>query len=76
MALILRKVRALNTKGSPATFFLHPVDFINHKYDRSLPLVKRAVLSYGLRSPVRSLELLMDRLELTTIEDCLETLQP
>lgn len=74
ISLILRKVQALNKQGSPATFFLHPVDFTNHRYDRSLPLVKRAVLSYGLRCPVRSLELLMDSLEFTTIEDCLETL--
>ncbi|MEN8257184.1 MAG: polysaccharide deacetylase family protein [Thermodesulfobacteriota bacterium] len=76
MALILRKVKTLNQKGSPATFFLHPVDFTNHRYDRALPLVKRAVLAYGLRSPIRSLELLMDRLKLTAIEDCLKTLKP
>ncbi len=75
MALIVRKVRALNRQGSPATFFLHPVDFTRHKYDRALPLVKRAVLSYGLRTPIRSLELLMDRLEMTTIADCLDTLK-
>ncbi len=74
MTFILRKVHSLNKQGSPATFFLHPVDFINHRYDRSLPLVKRAVLSYGLRSPVRSLELLIDHLELTTIEECLQIL--
>ncbi|MBU0682385.1 MAG: polysaccharide deacetylase family protein [Proteobacteria bacterium] len=75
MALILRKVRSLNRQGSPATFFLHPVDFTNHSYDRALPLVKKAVLSYGLRTSVRSLELLMDHLEFTTIEDCLENLK-
>jgi polysaccharide deacetylase family protein (PEP-CTERM system associated) len=75
MALILAKARALNRQGSPATFFLHPVDFTNHRYDRALPLVKRAVLSYGLRRPRRSLELLMDHLEFTTIEECLENLQ-
>ncbi len=75
MAMIYRKVQALNQKGSPATFFLHPVDFTNHRYEHSLPLVKRAVLTYGLRRPVRSLELLMDRFELTAIEDCLETLK-
>lgn len=74
ISLILRKVEALNRQGSPATFFLHPVDFIHHRYDRSLPLVKRAVLTYGLRNPIRSLERLMDRLEFTAIAECLEIL--
>lgn len=72
IGLIIRKAMALNRLGSPATFFLHPVDFVRHRYDAALPLVKRAVLTYGLRSPIRSLELLMDRLEFTTVEECLE----
>jgi len=75
ISLIIRKVRALNRAGSPATFFLHPVDFTGHRYDRSLPLVKRAVLTYGLRRPLRSLTHLMDHLEFTSLSECLERLE-
>jgi len=62
---IINKVRNLNRKGSPATFFLHPADFVKHRHGLRLPLVKRAVTSYGLRTVGRALEVLLDELEFT-----------
>ena len=72
-AVALRFAHLLSCVGTPA-FFLHPVDFVRHSYDTSLPLVKRAVLTYGLRSPMRSLELLMKHLSFTALDECLAEL--
>jgi polysaccharide deacetylase family protein (PEP-CTERM system associated) len=68
---IINKVRTLNAAGSPACFFLHPVDFVKHGHGKDLPFVKRAVTSYGIRSTQKSCDFLFAHLELTSIKDAL-----
>ena len=68
---IFNKVQKLNRAGSPACFFLHPVDFVKHNYGKGLPLVKRAVTSYGIRSTKKICDFLFDRIELCPIKEIL-----
>lgn len=71
---IINKALKLNKKGSPATFFFHPVDFVKHDYGKDLPFIKKAVTTFGLRTTQKTCEYLFDNLELGSIKEILPTL--
>ncbi len=59
MASIKNKMRKLNQNNSPATFFIHPVDFIDHTPQVRLPLLKRCVTEFGLRKTSTAIKYLL-----------------
>lgn len=73
LGAVLRKVRKLNKMGHPATFFFHPVEFVAHRHGPRLPVVKRFVLSFGLRQAERIWEFLFDNIEFTTAAESIAT---
>ena len=75
LSAIAGKMRRHNNIGAPATFFIHPADFIKHTPQVVLPLIKRAVTSYGLRKTVKALEELLRRTTFTSIRRHLENMQ-
>ncbi|NDY43510.1 DUF3473 domain-containing protein [Dissulfurirhabdus thermomarina] len=74
LAAVVARARAMNRAGSPAVFHFHPVEFVRERPRARLPLVKRFVLRFGLRSTRRAWDYLLDRLEFTTAWDCVQAL--
>ncbi len=72
MSVIKRKMQRLNNNGSPATFFIHPVDVIQHKTPVPLPLIKRLVTRFGLRDTCSALESVLKQSDLISIRIFME----
>lgn len=67
MPAIKKKMRKLNGQGSPATFFIHPIDMVDFTPPVQLPIIKRTVTRFGLRSTISALESLLKQTDLTSI---------
>jgi polysaccharide deacetylase family protein (PEP-CTERM system associated) len=74
LAFIADKMNRLNAAGFPATFFVHPVDFVDYTPPVSLPLLKRAVVGYGLRNVADTLEKLLQRTTFISIRQYLQNM--
>ena len=69
LAWIVRRARALNAQGSPATFFFHPADFVRHRHGAGLPFIKKLVTSFQPRPIERTWEILFDQLEFAPLAE-------
>jgi polysaccharide deacetylase family protein (PEP-CTERM system associated) len=72
MPIIKGKMRKHNRAGSPATFFIHPVDVMETTPQIALPLVKRLVTCFGVRKPLQALRSLLQHTELISIHQYME----
>jgi len=72
---IVGKASRLNAKGSPATFFIHPAEFMGRRRDSRLPWKKRFVLNFGLRRTEEVLDRLFEHLTLAAAADVLDELE-
>ena len=70
---ISNKMKKLNKKGSPATFFIHPVDVLDFKPPVQLPFIKRIITGFGLRKTRSSIEFLLRKTAFISIRQYMET---
>ena len=69
MANIRRKMNSLNKSQSPATFFIHPADLVPFNPPVRLPLLKRTVTQFGLRTTLSALKTLRKDTKLVSIRN-------
>jgi polysaccharide deacetylase family protein (PEP-CTERM system associated) len=72
MPAIRNKMHKLNRAGTPATFFIHPADVVQHQSPVPLPFIKRVVTQFGFRTTLTSLDNILTETDLISIRTYME----